>query len=109
MLKAVWAHLKGLPAGERECFRFLHVSTDEVYGSLAPGAPAFTEQHTYEPNSPYSPARPVTISCGLAPPMGCRCSPPIVPTTTGPTSPEKLIPLMIVNALTGKPADLRRW
>ncbi len=44
----------GLPEAERAAFRFLHVSTDEVYGSLAPDAPAFTEDHVFEPNSPYS-------------------------------------------------------
>lgn len=54
LLEAVRAHWSGLPEADRSAFRFLHVSTDEVYGSLAPGAPAFTETHAYEPNSPYS-------------------------------------------------------
>ena len=54
MLEAARAHWSGLPETERAAFRFHHVSTDEVYGSLPPGAPAFTETHPYEPNSPYS-------------------------------------------------------
>ena len=54
LLQAVRQYWQALPAIEKEAFRFLHVSTDEVYGSLAPGAPAFTETHATEPNSPYS-------------------------------------------------------
>ena len=54
LLEATRAYWGGLGEAERGAFRFLHVSTDEVYGSLAPTDPAFTETHTYEPNSPYS-------------------------------------------------------
>jgi dTDP-glucose 4,6-dehydratase len=54
LLEAVRGHWSALDAEAKAAFRFLHVSTDEVYGSLAPQAPAFTEDHTYEPNSPYS-------------------------------------------------------
>ncbi|WP_164040596.1 GDP-mannose 4,6-dehydratase, partial [Serratia marcescens] len=54
MLEAARRHWSSLEGAEREAFRFLHVSTDEVYGSLAPSDPAFTENNRYEPNSPYS-------------------------------------------------------
>ena len=54
LLEAVRHYWSALPAPARQDFRFLHVSTDEVYGSLAPADPAFTETHRYEPNSPYS-------------------------------------------------------
>jgi dTDP-glucose 4,6-dehydratase len=95
-----------LPQEEQAAFRFHHVSTDEVYGSLAPEAAPFTEAHPYAPNSPYSASKaasdhlarawfhtyglPVTIS---------NCS-----NNYGPFHfPEKLIPLVILNALAGKP------
>lgn len=83
----------------------MHVSTDEVYGSLAPGAAAFTEQHRYEPNSPYSASKAASNhlvrsyhhTYGL-PVLTTNCS-----NNYGPYHfPEKLIPLMIVNALAGK-------
>ncbi|HEY2926708.1 dTDP-glucose 4,6-dehydratase, partial [Piscinibacter sp.] len=54
LLEAARAYWGGLAAGDKAAFRFHHVSTDEVYGSLAPGDAPFTEQHAYEPNSPYS-------------------------------------------------------
>jgi dTDP-glucose 4,6-dehydratase len=54
LLEATRQYWSGLQGDERSAFRFLHVSTDEVYGSLGPGAPAFTESHPFEPNSPYS-------------------------------------------------------
>ena len=54
LLESARAYWSQLPADEKAAFRFLHVSTDEVYGTLAPDAPAFTEDHVYEPNSPYS-------------------------------------------------------
>src|SRR5437867_5859545 len=54
LLEAVRAYWNGLEGEAKAAFRFLHVSTDEVYGSLAPSDPAFTELHRYEPNSPYS-------------------------------------------------------
>ena len=54
LLESVRGYWQNLSAEDQAKFRFLHVSTDEVYGSLSPEAPAFTEQHSYEPNSPYS-------------------------------------------------------
>jgi dTDP-glucose 4,6-dehydratase len=87
-------------------FRFLHVSTDEVYGSLAKHEPAFTEKHPYEPNSPYSASKAASDHLVRAwhhthglPVLTTNCS-----NNYGPFHfPEKLIPLMIVNALAGKP------
>ena len=87
-------------------FRLLHVSTDEVYGSLAAGEPAFTEFHRYEPNSPYSASKAASDHLVRAyhhtyglPVLTTNCS-----NNYGPYHfPEKLIPLMIVNALAGKP------
>ena len=106
LLEAVRAYWDALPAGEREAFRFLHVSTDEVYGSLAPADPAFTETHRYEPNSPYSASKAASDHLVRAwhhtyglPVLTTNCS-----NNYGPFHfPEKLIPLMIVNALAGKP------
>ncbi len=106
LLEAVRAHWSALPEAERAAFRFLHVSTDEVYGSLAPDAPAFTEQHPFEPNSPYSASKAASDHLVRAwhhthglPVITTNCS-----NNYGPYHfPEKLIPLMIVNALAGKP------
>lgn len=106
LLEAVRAHWSGLQPGERAAFRFLHVSTDEVYGSLEPQAPAFDEQHRYEPNSPYSASKAASDHLVRAyhhtyglPVLTTNCS-----NNYGPYHfPEKLIPLMIVNALAGKP------
>jgi len=106
LLEAVRTYWAGLPEAERSAFRFLHVSTDEVYGSLAPDAPAFTETHTYEPNSPYSASKAASDHLVRAwhhthglPVLTTNCS-----NNYGPFHfPEKLIPLMIVNALAGKP------
>ena len=106
LLEAVRAYWDILPAGERAAFRFLHVSTDEVYGSLAPADPAFTETHRYEPNSPYSASKAASDHLVRAwhhtyglPVLTTNCS-----NNYGPFHfPEKLIPLMIVNALAGKP------
>ena len=106
LLEAVRAHWSGLPEADKAAFRFLHVSTDEVYGSLAPDAPAFTETHTYEPNSPYSASKAASDHLVRAwhhthglPVLTTNCS-----NNYGPFHfPEKLIPLMIVNALAGKP------
>ncbi len=105
LLEAVRAYWDALPAGEREAFRFLHVSTDEVYGSLAPTDPAFTETHRYEPNSPYSASKAASDHLVRAwrhtyglPVLTTNCS-----NNYGPFHfPENLIPLMIVNALAGK-------
>jgi len=102
-VRAYWASLEGEP---RDAFRFLHVSTDEVYGSLAATAPAFTEVHQYQPNSPYSASKAASDhlvrsyhhTYGL-PVLTTNCS-----NNYGPFHfPEKLIPLVIVNALGGKP------
>jgi len=106
LLEAVRAHWSGLEGDAKAAFRFLHVSTDEVYGSLAPGAPAFTETHPYEPNSPYSASKAASDHLVRAwhhtyglPVLTTNCS-----NNYGPFHfPEKLIPLMIVNALAGKP------
>jgi dTDP-glucose 4,6-dehydratase len=106
LLEAVRGHWLDLQEAERAAFRFLHVSTDEVYGSLAPDAPAFTEQHPYEPNSPYSASKAASDHLVRAwhhthglPVLTTNCS-----NNYGPYHfPEKLIPLMIVNALAGKP------
>ena len=106
LLEATRAYWGGLGEAERGAFRFLHVSTDEVYGSLAPTDPAFTETHTYEPNSPYSASKAASDHLVRAwhhthglPVLTTNCS-----NNYGPYHfPEKLIPLMIVNALAGKP------
>jgi len=106
LLEAVRAYWGSLEEAGKTAFRFLHVSTDEVYGSLAPGEPAFTEQHRYEPNSPYSASKAASDHLVRAyhhtyglPVLTTNCS-----NNYGPYHfPEKLIPLMIVNALAGKP------
>jgi dTDP-glucose 4,6-dehydratase len=106
LLEAARVHLQSLDLAERERFRFLHVSTDEVYGSLAPGASAFTEDHAFEPNSPYSASKAASDHLVRAwfhtyglPVLTTNCS-----NNYGPFHfPEKLIPLVIVNALAGKP------
>lgn len=105
LLESVRAYWSGLEEPARSAFRFLHVSTDEVYGSLGAQDPAFTEAHRYEPNSPYSASkassdhlvRAYHHTYGL-PVLTTNCS-----NNYGPYHfPEKLIPLMIVNALAGK-------
>ena len=106
LLEAVRAYWGGLDAQAKADFRFLHVSTDEVYGSLGAGDAAFTEQHRYEPNSPYSASKAASDHLVRAyhhtyglPVLTTNCS-----NNYGPYHfPEKLIPLMIVNALAGKP------
>ena len=106
LLEAVRAYWSGLAAAEQQAFRFLHVSTDEVYGSLAKDDAAFTETHRYEPNSPYSASKAASDHLVRAwhhtyglPVLTTNCS-----NNYGPYHfPEKLIPLMIVNALAGKP------
>ncbi len=109
LLEAVRGYWSALPAEEKQDFRFLHVSTDEVYGSLDAGAPAFTEDHLYEPNSPYSASKAASDHLVRAwhhtyelPVLTTNCS-----NNYGPLHfPEKLIPLMIVNALAGKPLPI---
>ena len=105
LLDSVRAYYSGLDAAGQAKFRFLHVSTDEVYGSLAPDADAFAETHRYEPNSPYSASKAASDHLVRAyhhtyglPVLTTNCS-----NNYGPFQfPEKLIPLMIVNALAGK-------
>jgi len=105
LLEAVRQYWSALQAADKAAFRFLHVSTDEVYGTLAPEAPAFTETHNYEPNSPYSASKAASDHLVRAwahtyglPVLTTNCS-----NNYGPYHfPEKLIPLVIVNALAGK-------
>lgn len=106
LLESVRAYWNGLEGTAKTSFRFLHVSTDEVYGSLAKDDPAFTEVNRYEPNSPYSASKAASDHLVRAyhhtyglPVLTTNCS-----NNYGPYHfPEKLIPLMIVNALAGKP------
>jgi dTDP-glucose 4,6-dehydratase len=106
LLEEARAFWQALPADERAAFRFLHVSTDEVYGSLGPQDPAFTEQTPYAPNSPYSASKAASDHLVRAyhhtyglPTLVTNCS-----NNYGPRQfPEKLIPLMIHQALAGKP------
>jgi dTDP-glucose 4,6-dehydratase len=105
LLEALRHYWGSLPEGAKAGFRFLHVSTDEVYGSLSATDPAFTETHRYEPNSPYSASKAASDHLVRAyhhtyglPVLTTNCS-----NNYGPYHfPEKLIPLMIVNALAGK-------
>jgi dTDP-glucose 4,6-dehydratase len=106
LLESVRTWWSALPAAERGQFRFLHVSTDEVFGSLGASDPAFTETTAYAPNSPYSATKAASDhllrayhhTFGL-PTLTTNCS-----NNYGPRQfPEKLIPLMIVNAIAGKP------
>ena len=100
--RAFWARL---PEVDRERFRFLHVSTDEVYGSLGALDPAFTEHHQYAPNSPYAASKAASDHLARAyhhtyglPVLTTNCS-----NNYGPFQfPEKLIPLMVLNALSGE-------
>jgi dTDP-glucose 4,6-dehydratase len=106
LLEAVRAYWSGLDVSVKDGFRLLHVSTDEVYGSLASGDAAFTETHRYEPNSPYSASK--AASDHLVRAYHHTYGLPVVTTNCsnnyGPYHfPEKLIPLMIVNGLAGKP------
>ena len=109
LLDSVRAYYSGLGAAGQAKLRFLHVSTDEVYGSLAPDADAFAETHRYEPNSPYSASKAASDHLVRAyhhtyglPVLTTNCS-----NNYGPFQfPEKLIPLMIVNALAGKPLPI---
>ena len=105
LLEAARSHWQALSDTEQQQFRFLHVSTDEVYGSLLPEAPAFTETHPYEPNSPYSASKAASDHLVRAwyhtyglPVLTTNCS-----NNYGPFQfPEKLIPLTITHALAGK-------
>jgi dTDP-glucose 4,6-dehydratase len=106
LLESVRAYCSSLPAEDKVAFRFLHVSTDEVYGTLSQDDPPFSETNPYEPNSPYSASKAASDHLVRAwhhtyglPVLTTNCS-----NNYGPYHfPEKLIPLMIVNALAGKP------
>jgi len=106
LLEESRAHWSALPAAEKAAFRFLHVSTDEVYGSLGADDPAFSEQTPYAPNSPYAASKAASDHLVRAyhhtyglPALTTNCS-----NNYGPYQfPEKLIPLVIHNALAGKP------
>ena len=106
LLEAARGYWNALAEADKAAFRFHHVSTDEVYGSLAPGAPAFTETHSYEPNSPYSASK--AASDHLVRAWHHTYGLPVVTTNCsnnyGPFHfPEKLIPLVIVKALADRP------
>ncbi len=109
LLEAVRAYWHALSGEDRAAFRFLHVSTDEVYGSLEKNDPAFSETNRYEPNSPYSASKAASDHLVRAyhhtyglPVLTTNCS-----NNYGPYHfPEKLIPLVIHNALAGKPLPI---
>lgn len=109
LLEAARAYWSGLAGEAKAAFRFLHVSTDEVYGSLGPTDPAFTEDTPYQPNSPYSASKAASDHLVRAyfhtyglPVLTTNCS-----NNYGPYQfPEKLIPLIIANALAGKPLPI---
>jgi dTDP-glucose 4,6-dehydratase len=109
LLESVRAYFGGLDEKSQKAFRFLHVSTDEVYGTLAPNDPPFRETNLYEPNSPYSASKAASDHLVRAyhhtyglPVLTTNCS-----NNYGPLHfPEKLIPLVIHNALAGKPLPI---
>src|SRR3982751_6913323 len=109
LLEATRNYWNGLDGQAKRNFRFVHVSTDEVYGSLASEAPAFTETRGYEPNSPYSASKAASDHLVRAyhhtyglPVLTTNCS-----NNYGPYQfPEKLIPLVLMNALAGKPLPI---
>ncbi len=109
LLESVRGYWNDLPDAERAAFRFLHVSTDEVYGSLSKEDPPFSETNPYEPNSPYSASKAASDHLVRAwhhtyglPVLTTNCS-----NNYGPYHfPEKLIPLCILNALNGKPLPI---
>jgi len=109
LLEASRAHWKSLPAEQAAAFRFVHVSTDEVFGTLGADDPKFNEDSQYQPNSPYSASKAGSDHLARAyfhtygmPVLVTNCS-----NNYGPRQfPEKLIPLMIVNAIAGKPLPI---
>jgi dTDP-glucose 4,6-dehydratase len=109
LLECAREYWNGLQAAQKTNFRFHHVSTDEVYGSLLPTAPAFNETHPYEPNSPYSASKAASDHLVRAwfhtygfPVVTTNCS-----NNYGPYHfPEKLIPLVILNAINDKPLPI---
>jgi len=106
LLNAVRRHWSSLGPESRASFRFLHISTDEVYGTLAPDAPAFTEETPFAPNSPYAASKAASDHLVRAyrhtyglPTLTTNCS-----NNYGPFHfPEKLFPIVILNALDGRP------
>jgi dTDP-glucose 4,6-dehydratase len=106
LLDAARRHWSGLTGGAKDSFRFLHISTDEVYGTLSPTDPAFTEETAFAPNSPYAASKAASDHLVRAyrhtfglPTLTTNCS-----NNYGPFHfPEKLFPLVILNALDGKP------
>lgn len=109
LLEEARAYWQALPDVDRQAFRFLHVSTDEVYGSLGPHDPPFTEQTPYAPNSPYAASKAASDHLVRAyfhtyglPTLTTNCS-----NNYGPFQfPEKLIPLVILNAIAGRPLPI---
>jgi dTDP-glucose 4,6-dehydratase len=109
LLEAARAHWSALDGEAKAAFRFLHVSTDEVYGSLGMDDPAFAETHPYQPNSPYSASKAASDHLVRAyhhtyglPTLTTNCS-----NNYGPFQfPEKLIPLILLNAIAGKPLPI---
>ena len=109
LLEAARTYLAELPGSERDAFRFLHVSTDEVYGSLGPADAAFSETTAYAPNSPYAASKAASDHLVRAyrhtyglPTLTTNCS-----NNYGPFQfPEKLIPLVTLHALEGKPLPI---
>ena len=109
LLESVRGFWNTLPDAAQQQFRFLHVSTDEVYGTLEPNAPPFSETNPYEPNSPYAASKAASDHLVRAwhhtyglPVLTTNCS-----NNYGPFHfPEKLIPLIILNALAGKPLPI---
>jgi dTDP-glucose 4,6-dehydratase len=109
LLESARAYWQDLTEAEKEAFRFLHVSTDEVYGTLSPIDPPFAETKNYEPNSPYSASKAASDHLVRAwhhtyglPVLTTNCS-----NNYGPYHfPEKLIPLVLLNALAGKPLPI---
>jgi dTDP-glucose 4,6-dehydratase len=109
LLNAARSHWTAMAGAAREAFRFLHISTDEVYGTLSPDDPAFTEETPFAPNSPYAASKAASDhlvrsyrhTYGL-PTLTTNCS-----NNYGPYQfPEKLFPLTILNALEGKPLPI---
>jgi dTDP-glucose 4,6-dehydratase len=109
LLESVRAYWSSLPETEKQAFRFLHVSTDEVYGTLSAEDPPFAETNPFEPNSPYAASKASSDHLVRAwhhtyglPVLTTNCS-----NNYGPFHfPEKLIPLVILNALNGKPLPI---
>lgn len=109
LLESVRAYWSNLPEDQKQAFRFLHVSTDEVYGTLSGEDPPFAETNPYEPNSPYAASKASSDHLVRAwhhtyglPVLTTNCS-----NNYGPFHfPEKLIPLVILNALNGKPLPI---